>query len=159
MRVQKNRRDGLSFTKACLVHQVCMPQQYERLAVNSGLTEGTSSQLAAAPSAGLKACFRGRRTPYRREASQARGGARRGSPVGAPTAPGRHLAPGAAPVPLPAAAQPRRAGPGGHFSAALPPADARLPGLRGLSFNRPPSLEQAAQTRCQPAAASSRRGA
>lgn len=102
--------------------------------------------MLPSPSAGLMACLRGRRTPSRREASHARRGARRGSPAGAPTAPGRHLALGLAPGRFPLWRSP-----GGQVRAGISP-KRFLPGLRGLSFNRPPYLQQAAQTRCQPAA-------
>lgn len=102
----KNRRDRLNFSKDCLVHRVCTPQQYERLSVyvNSGLTEGTSSQLGAAPCCpapleGLTACLPAegpliseRLHRHRARHERERGG---GSRWGRPAAPGRHLASGA----------------------------------------------------------------
>lgn len=104
--VQKIEGTGWIFQRTVSYTGSRTPQQYERLSVyvNSGLTEGTSSQLGAAPCCpapleGLTACLPAegpliseRLHRHRARHERERGG---GSRWGRPAAPGRHLASGA----------------------------------------------------------------
>lgn len=81
---------------------------------------------AAQPLGGANGLPQGQKDPFSPRGFTRTTGSAAGEPGRGAHSPRPPFGAGVGPWPLPAVAQPRRAGPGGHFSEALPPRPARV---------------------------------